>query len=346
MSNEIIPYQELRTMAVDVFKSGMFPTMKTPEQAMSLMLLAQAENLHPMTAMRRFHIMSDGKPSMRADAMLAAYRAKGGKVIWLTDAADARAQRGKWVFEGVEQEIGYTIDEAERAGYLTKQGTNWYKDRASQLRARVITRAVRMLCPEVVVGIYTPEELEDVKATDNAPLKPVPAAQAEATVVSSQLGNGAQAAPATTPATAQAQTAQPAETREAFETRMKNVRGAFNKALQAVTDEAGFKLARKELEKAHGKEIGQVRTYVNETETFLSLMTEHWKRISGDNQNKAWREALANATDMTHLDPLVGAYLKNEVLQNHENKEALDLRGAELGHPDFQPASAGEGVPS
>jgi len=80
VSNEIVPYQQLERMATTVAKSGLFG-MKTPEQALSLMLLSQAEGIHPMIAVRDYHIIQ-GRPSLKTDTMLARFQAAGGKVEW------------------------------------------------------------------------------------------------------------------------------------------------------------------------------------------------------------------------------------------------------------------------
>lgn len=172
----IIPYDDMWRMATAIHKSGMF-NLKTPEAAISLFLLAQAEGLHPMTALRRFHILSDGRASMRSDAMLADFRMKaGGTVKWLRH--DHEAAVGLWKVGDYELQIGFTIEEARAAGYV-KPGSGWMKDPGAMLRARCISRAIRMMAPEVVAGLYTPEELSDGDwapvPTVTAPSAPTPA---------------------------------------------------------------------------------------------------------------------------------------------------------------------------
>lgn len=60
---------EASRIAEYIAESGLFGC-KTKEQAFALMLLADAEGLHPAAAARDYHII-DGKPSLKADAMLA-----------------------------------------------------------------------------------------------------------------------------------------------------------------------------------------------------------------------------------------------------------------------------------
>jgi hypothetical protein len=55
-------------MAVSVARSGLFG-VKTPDQAMALMLIAQAEGLHPAIAARDYHVIN-GRPAPRASQAL------------------------------------------------------------------------------------------------------------------------------------------------------------------------------------------------------------------------------------------------------------------------------------
>ena len=77
----MIPVADVERMAVAIAKSGLFG-LKTPDQALALMLIAQSENMHPASAARDYHIIG-GKPSMKADTMLARFQAAGGIVRWV-----------------------------------------------------------------------------------------------------------------------------------------------------------------------------------------------------------------------------------------------------------------------
>ena len=82
MSNAIIPIGEIERMAVAVSKSGLFG-IKNQEQAIALMLIAQAEGMHPAIAARDYHVIQ-GRPALKADALLARFQQAGGKVAWGT----------------------------------------------------------------------------------------------------------------------------------------------------------------------------------------------------------------------------------------------------------------------
>lgn len=78
--SQLMSPEAMQSLAADAAKSGMFG-ITNPSMAICLFAICQAEGLHPVTALKRFHII-EGKPSMRADAMLAEFMAKGGGVIW------------------------------------------------------------------------------------------------------------------------------------------------------------------------------------------------------------------------------------------------------------------------
>ena len=342
MSNEVvahIPYSEIRTMAMDIHKAGMFG-FKSPEQAMSLMLLAQAEGIHPMQAMRQFHILSDGKVSMRADCMLAKYRARGGKVEWLKRADDRDVQAGRWTFEGQTVDIGFTLEEAIHAGYTSatpKAGSGWQRDPAAMLRARTTSRAMRLLCPEVVVGLYTPEEMEDIPVVETAGRAPrgskaAPDVQIP-TVVSSTPASPAQATQAPAEA-APAVAADPDEPKDEAG-RLKYNRGKFNQALLAVTNERDFLRVRQEFERAHGKGYMDKETGHKPGETFLSLMTAHWARVARLVGNAKWLIGVGTCFDEKSFRSFENAFINGDVDQSKENEAALNKKGAALKIPEY-----------
>ena len=154
----IVGLNQLEKAADYVVKSGLFGVTKK-EQAVALMLLAQAEGMHPMRAIQEYHIMQ-GRPAMRTDAMLARFQRAGGKVTW----HELNDKKAKATFEhpqGGKVTIEWTIEMAKRAGLLDKQGSNWLKYPRAMLRARVISEGIRTVFPGVIVGIYTPEEVQD-----------------------------------------------------------------------------------------------------------------------------------------------------------------------------------------
>lgn len=156
MSNAVVPVSDIQAMAVAVAKSGLFG-MKSPEQAMALMLIAQAEGMHPAIAARDYHVIQ-GRPALKADAMLARFQAAGGKVEWLR--YDDKEVTGKFSHaQGGTATITWTIEQARSAGLASKDV--WRQYPRQMLRSRVISEGVKTIYPGVAVGVYTPEEVQD-----------------------------------------------------------------------------------------------------------------------------------------------------------------------------------------
>ena len=155
MSN-LVPINDIERMATAVAKSGLFG-IKSPEQGVALMLIAQAEGLHPAIAARDYHVIQ-GRPALKADAMLARFQAAGGKVNW--DHYDDYRVTGTFTHPaGGSVTITWTLEQAQKIGLAGKE--NWAKYPRAMLRARVISEGIRTVYPGCVVGVYTPEEVGD-----------------------------------------------------------------------------------------------------------------------------------------------------------------------------------------
>lgn len=151
--------RDIDLIAERVAKSGMFNMNQA--QAFTLCALCHAKGLHPIEAVQRYHIIQ-GRPSMRADAMLAEFQANGGICTW----AKTTEQECEAVFahpklcpKGLT--VRYTLADAKKAGLAEKD--IWKKNPADMLVARVISRGIRRVMPGVVAGIYTPEEAGDME---------------------------------------------------------------------------------------------------------------------------------------------------------------------------------------
>lgn len=157
----LVSVTDIQTMAQAVAASKLFG-IQTPEQAMSLMLIAQAEGMHPAIAARDYHVIQ-GRPALKADAMLARFQSAGGKVEW-TCYTDAKVS-GKFSHAaGGSIEIEWDMKRAKAAGLDGKD--NWKKWPRQMLRARCISEGVRTVCPGATSGLYTPEEIQDLPAPE------------------------------------------------------------------------------------------------------------------------------------------------------------------------------------
>jgi hypothetical protein len=171
--------------------SGMFG-LKNDAQGMVLAMTCIGEGITPVAFKRKYHVYDDGTLSMRADAMAAGFRARGGRYT-IREHSTKRAA-ALFEFEGNKIEAEFTIADAERHGYTKgKDGIkhNWRNHPENMLWARLISENIRILAPEVCAGAYTPEEVMDfeerparaeipVNPEDAAKMVPIPAEAAAA----------------------------------------------------------------------------------------------------------------------------------------------------------------------
>ncbi len=149
----IVPIDALDRMAGAFASSGMFGA-KNKEQALALLLLAQAEGVHPAIAMRDFDIIN-GKPAKKAEAMHRSFLAAGGKVEWhkLDDTcADATFSHPS----GGTARITWDLERVKKAKIAN--AAMYEKFPRPMLRSRCVSEGCRTVYPAATSGMYEPGE--------------------------------------------------------------------------------------------------------------------------------------------------------------------------------------------
>jgi hypothetical protein len=170
-----------------VAKSGL-GGIRTPEQAFAMAAQALADDPQgadsPMAflralgrAQRDFHLIN-GKPSMKAETMLARFQGAGGKVRW-GEYSDKRCEATFSHPQGGDVTIDWTLERARQAG-LIKAGP-WTTHPRAMLRSRVISEAIRTVFPGILSGAYTPDEVDEISAPAQQPATVVIAADGDKT---------------------------------------------------------------------------------------------------------------------------------------------------------------------
>lgn len=167
----LIPAQSewklLREMAASLVPTGFLPSgIKTPEQAVAVMLKGRELRVPPMYALSNI-VVVQGKPTCGAELMLALiYRDHGKKAIRVKESTDQQCTV-EYRLEGWDgvQSYSFTIEQAEQAGLF--KNAVWKQYPAAMLRARCVSAVARMAFPESIGGMYSPGELgDDVAVTD------------------------------------------------------------------------------------------------------------------------------------------------------------------------------------
>jgi len=159
--------KDIETMANVSARSGLFG-VKDPIQAMALMLLCEAEGLHPMQACVRYHIIQ-GRASMASQTVMALFMAANGRqeIHELTDeVADITLSHP----QGGTARIKWTMEQARKAGLAGKD--NWKNHPRSMLLRRAQAEGVRAVAPFVLQGMAVEDELEEVPTASFPSTKP------------------------------------------------------------------------------------------------------------------------------------------------------------------------------
>lgn len=159
MSTEIAVFKlsDMQVMADAIAQSGLFG-MKSHQQALALMLVAQSENQHPATITQDYDIIQ-GKACRKTHSVMARFQQMGGKVEWhqLTESiADATFSHP----QGGALRMTWTIEQAKKANLTGKD--NWKNYPRAMLRARVIAEGVRAVYPAAIGGMLIAEEAQDM----------------------------------------------------------------------------------------------------------------------------------------------------------------------------------------
>ena len=150
-------------LAKVVVGSRMFSSYGTPEQAMLVIMAGREFGLGAMASLRSFHVV-EGKPTMSAQAMMARclehpscklFRVVRQKCS--NELAVVEVQRHGWPDAEV---YTWSLEDAKRAGLAGR--ANWSKYPREMLINRCIAEAARFVFPEVMAGVYAPEEFGGV----------------------------------------------------------------------------------------------------------------------------------------------------------------------------------------
>lgn len=147
------PMAAIKEMGQMFASSGMFGCSKL-EQGQVLALACLIEGKSPFELMRNYHIIG-GTLSMKSVAVLAEFLKRGGQCKWLSTLNNVDEAKADFAM-GENSLVGatYTIEDAKREGLIAGPNKhNWSARPADMLRARLITKAVRMIAPGIIMGL-------------------------------------------------------------------------------------------------------------------------------------------------------------------------------------------------
>lgn len=155
-------------MAKGLSQSTLVPQQFQNNPANCLIALEQSNrlNISPMAVMQNLYIVQ-GKPSFSSSFIIGLINASGKYDMELQ--FDEEEKDGKpyactcWTEKDGRKVTGIkiTMDMAEKEGWSKKNGSKWVTIPQVMLRYRAASFFARMNCPELSIGLYSKEELDD-----------------------------------------------------------------------------------------------------------------------------------------------------------------------------------------
>ena len=159
-------YQVIRDQAQSLVKTGFLPqAIKTPEQALAIILTGRELGIPAMAALNTINVIQ-GKPTVSPQLMLALIERSGQLddiKVDVTDKGATVTMKRKGRTQHTEH-FGQT--EAQSMGLMTKD--NYKKQAGVMYKWRAVAACARTVFPDVILGLYTPEEMgAEVSVSDD-----------------------------------------------------------------------------------------------------------------------------------------------------------------------------------
>lgn len=161
-------WETMTRMAQTLAKSGLVPShLRTPEAAVAVILQGRELGIGAMQALRTIHLI-EGRLTLSADLMAALiYHRCGGTALRIVERSAKQCiidyQRPGWE---APARMTWTLAMAQQAGLTGK--SNWQKHPDAMLFARCLSAIAHTAFQDVIMGLYTEDEAEEIAANEPA----------------------------------------------------------------------------------------------------------------------------------------------------------------------------------
>jgi 5'-3' exonuclease len=148
-------------LAKDMHSSRMFSAYGSPQAVLSAILVGRELGLQAMASLRSIHVV-EGRHTLSSALMVALVLKSGLAEFFEPVEFDHMKATFVTKRKGARKEVSltHTIEMAITAG-LVKDKSNWMKVPTDMLVARAQSRLARMVYPDLLAGLYTPDELAE-----------------------------------------------------------------------------------------------------------------------------------------------------------------------------------------
>lgn len=165
-------FKNAMQMATQLAKSDMIPTIykNKPENCIIALELSNRLKFSPFLVMQNMYIVQ-GKPSWSSSFIISCINGSGrftGPLKFEMDAGRTKCRAYATEKISGDKLVGplITMEMAQAEGWLGKNGSKWKTMPELMLRYRAAAFFGRLYCPEIINGMLTDDEAEDVRPLD------------------------------------------------------------------------------------------------------------------------------------------------------------------------------------
>lgn len=159
--------RDARALAKDMFESRMFSAYGNPPAVLSTVMVGRELGLPAMSSLRSIHVI-EGRHGLSAQLMVAIVLRSGlaefFEPISFSETEATYETKRKGARNPVR--LTHTIEMARKAWKKSADGwdkSGWGSNPTDMLVARATARLARMVYPDLLAGLYTPEELHEIR---------------------------------------------------------------------------------------------------------------------------------------------------------------------------------------
>lgn len=166
------PLNSMLAVAEELSKSDIIPKefQKKPANCLIAVQLANRLKADPFMVMQNTDVIY-GKPALRSTFIIACINGSGKLLGNLKFELNEKCTKCRaW---GIEKETGaklygptITMEMADKEGWIAKNGSKWRTMPEIMLRYRAASFFGRLQCPEILNGIYSSDEMEEMQGVN------------------------------------------------------------------------------------------------------------------------------------------------------------------------------------
>jgi hypothetical protein len=148
---------DVRQIAIEFAKSGYFQDAKDAAQAVVKIQAGRELGFGPVYSMTKIYIVK-GKIAVSAETLGAMVK-RSGRYDYAVKKLDDEECILFFTDNGKEAYTSkFTMADARRAGIISP-GSGWEKWPRAMLMSKALSQGARIVCPHVIAGVYTPEDM-------------------------------------------------------------------------------------------------------------------------------------------------------------------------------------------